>query len=189
MLKIRQDLELLIPLNKRIFLFFNQHRFSLLDKLFRYFIYLGKGQTTFLYLPILLWGNSLTESSNPFFVFIHTAISLAFLSLICNILKSTFRQHRPSGIIPETIVVEGVYHKSFPSSDTAFIISITTIAALHLSWAFFISFILVSLIVAYGRMYLGSHFPFDIIVGGMIGWASTYYTLPYIELVIRTFSI
>lgn len=174
---MRQDLELLIPYNKEVFLFFNQKRFALLDLLYKVFIYLGKGQTTLLYAPVLLYSASSEAAFPETIIAMHLVVSLSLVALICNILKSLFKQHRPSNILSETIVIEGVYHRSFPSSDTAFIVCITTLFWLHAHILFFPLFLLFTLIVSYGRMYLGSHFPFDILVGGVIGWLCTQYSL------------
>jgi undecaprenyl-diphosphatase len=174
---MRQDLELLIPYNKEVFLFFNLKRFALFDKLYKLLIYLGKGQTTLLYGPLLIYSSSKEGILPETLVGVHLFVSLSLIALICNILKSVFRQHRPSSILKETIVIEGVYHRSFPSSDTAFIISITTLFWLHAHTLFFPLFLFFSVIVAYGRMYLGSHFPFDIIIGAIIGWLCTEYSI------------
>ena len=174
---MRQDLELLIPYNKEIFLFFNQKRFALFDRLYKVLIYLGKGQTTFLYAPLLLYSASSEASLPETVIAVHLLVTLTLVALICNILKSLFRQHRPSNILKETVVIEGVYHRSFPSSDTAFIVCVTTLFWLHAHILFIPLFLLFTLIVSYGRMYLGSHFPFDILVGGVIGWLCAQYSL------------
>lgn len=174
---MRQDLELLIPYNKEIFLFFNQKRFALFDRLYKVLIYLGKGQTTILYAPLLLYSASSEASLPETVIAVHLLVTLTLVALICNILKSLFRQHRPSTLLKECVVIEGVYHRSFPSSDTAFIVCVTTLFWLHAHILFIPLFLLFTLIVSYGRMYLGSHFPFDILVGGVIGWLSAQYSL------------
>lgn len=85
------------------------------------------------------------------------------------VLKYLFARSRPTEAIGAIIVGNGASWFSFPSSHAT------------IAWAFYVLlsrqepawkpylFVLASL-VSLSRIYLGVHYPFDILCGGLIGW-------------------
>ncbi len=95
----------------------------------------------------------------------HAAMALIVTSLLVVVVKRTVRRARPAG---EVSVVAPPDRFSFPSGHTA--------AAFALALAMFGAvpmlvplFFVAAVIVAYARMYLGVHYPVDVVAGAAIG--------------------
>ena len=97
--------------------------------------------------------------------------SLAVSGIISRILKEVFARPRPLAILT-TVHTFGYSFKScsFPSGHATTIFAAATI--LSFSYKRFAPlFYLFAFAVAYSRIYLGLHWPSDLIVGGAIGYS------------------
>ena len=106
--------------------------------------------------------------------FLSTIFSLIIAGIIVQSLKHIFQLERPGYQFGnENIVVVGRFLQSytFPSghSATAFITNLYfSMVVKNLYWKYF--FIILAIIEALSRVYLGVHFPFDIVIGSIIGF-------------------
>lgn len=83
----------------------------MLDEFFRYFYVLGKG---YILIPIVIYLAFLKrEKLKPFI------LALVLESALVHILKFAFKAPRPASMLKDVYLLEPLYHKSFPSGDTA----------------------------------------------------------------------
>jgi len=103
-------------------------------------------------------------------------ISIGIGQLVSEALKITINRERPADKYPYEIFVSSVTHGgSFPSGHTALAFSTaTTLALEYKKWYIVVPAYLWAGTVAYSRMYLGKHYPSDVLGGIIIGIGSSY---------------
>ena len=153
-----------LPGNVELFYLINGSRHPLLDLFFSFFYLLGKG---YVLVPVAILGLFLDRRRLKVLllaVVLETAVVLS--------LKLTFNEPRPASILENVYLIERVYHYSFPSGDTAlafviacFLSSVLPRYLRPLPWIY-------ALLIAYGRVYVGAHFPLDVLVGAVLGLVS-----------------
>ncbi len=96
------------------------------------------------------------------------------------LIKFLVARPRPPVALPETKVFGPVLSmNSFPSGHTvmAFIVfALLFRLDRRVAWGW----LPIALLIAFSRMYLGVHFPSDVLVGGLIGFFPTYYLSRYL---------
>lgn len=150
-----------LPLNRWAFYLINHRRHIILDIFYKHFYLLGKGwfgvSIAFL---LYLSGDERLDKY---------LLALFFQGITVSLLKWTFRAKRPVVVLGNVFLMERLRLKSFPSGDTA----MASVIALSLSegappWLKFVLF-LYSFLIGYGRIYMGAHFPTDVLTGWLIG--------------------
>jgi membrane-associated phospholipid phosphatase len=103
-------------------------------------------------------------------------ISIGISQLISELLKLTVNRERPADRYPYEIFVSSATHgSSFPSGHTAAAFATaTTLALEYRKWYIVVPAYLWAGSVAYSRMYLGKHYPTDVLAGIVIGVGSSY---------------
>lgn len=98
-------------------------------------------------------------------------LSLAANFLACNvILKPLVDRTRPYYVLEYTPLIPPVGDPSFPSGHTAAsFAAATAIYAINKKWG--IAAYLFAAIMGFSRLYLGVHFPTDVLFGAMVGMA------------------
>lgn len=148
----------------------NQYHSPELDALFTFITFLGDGLFTVIIFFALIIFTRYRK--------IAIQILLAFLlsGLLTHLFKNTFLLPRPFELLKNTsyqFFIEGVTNKgwkSFPSGHTTSIFSLTTIIAFNVRSRIVQLFLtVIAAITAYSRIYLGCHFPEDILAGASIG--------------------
>ncbi|WP_078430073.1 phosphatase PAP2 family protein [Alkalihalobacterium alkalinitrilicum] len=100
------------------------------------------------------------------------ALALTFSHILVVIFKKGYRRKRPYLVLPNTYVVDNRFKDhSFPSGHTTAIFSVATPFILFNPW---LSFLLlpIALLVGVSRIFLGLHYPSDVIVGAILGFSS-----------------
>ena len=92
---------------------------------------------------------------------------LTFTYNICHIMKNIVERPRPFLVLPDVSTIITSSGFSFPSTHSAMVF----LAAVIFSRCFGKAgvFYFIAIIVALSRIYLGLHYPSDVLVGGVIG--------------------
>lgn len=151
-----------VPFNHRLFYLINHSRHPLLDVFYRYFYLFGKGWFG-AFVGILLF--ALGDSR-----FLKYLLAMLSQALIVKVLKYTVRAKRPVAVLEDVYLLEKLRLKSFPSGDSA--MSMTIALCMLKGSPLFLKPLIIAypLLIGYGRVYVGAHFPFDVLVGWLIGF-------------------
>lgn len=144
-----------------------------LDFLFKYVTKLGEGFPVYLGLVVLIWSRR-----NGLFILLSQGLTFIFTQ----ILKYLFSHPRPATYfeqigreLPQTVEGVGLRRamNSFPSGHTsaAFALFTCLILITPKSWRWL--WLILAWLAAYSRIYLSQHFLEDILLGSVIGVAST----------------
>lgn len=87
------------------------------------------------------------------------------------ILKEIFSQPRPVSVVGDIYLLEVIRWGSFPSGDVAMAFVLAWVGMRPERWWWKVSLILYAVAVSYQRMYVGAHFPLDVITGAALGIA------------------
>lgn len=105
-------------------------------------------------------------------VLIVTAASVAIADLVATILKSAIDVERPSSryALPKTLV-HAPHDHSFPSGHASTSFAGATILAAYAPrlWP---AWLLLAVAIAFSRVYVGVHYPLDVVAGAAIGVAT-----------------
>jgi undecaprenyl-diphosphatase len=91
-------------------------------------------------------------------------------------MKSGFKRQRPAETYPGIIIpYKIVYGRSFPSGHTSLVFaSAASLSIQFKKWYVTVPAYLWAASVGYSRMYLGVHYPSDVITGAAVGIGSAY---------------
>ncbi len=149
---MRYELWLLYFLNRRI-------RNGAFDRWMNKITHFGGARFT-IALSLILWFSQIGSQA---------VAALAGSHVLVHILKKSFGRQRPYLACDNLFVVEDpLIDNSFPSGHSTAIFSVATVIALTFPWLAIIAFPL-ALTVGLSRIYLGLHYPSDVIVGAGIG--------------------
>ncbi len=123
---------------------------------------------------LLLFG---IRYKNLLYAGIRLFLCLGTTALVCNvILKPYVARLRPYDVLGFPIVVPPLADYSFPSGHTsAAFAAATAIYAYHKKWGI-VAYIF-AVCMGISRLYLGVHFPSDVLMGGILGFVMAKITL------------
>ena len=168
--------------DKLIELINNRIKNDFLDKLMPRFTNLGGVLfTTSLILLLILFGNEQIR-----FIGIQGATALAISQSITYGLKTLLSRERPYNIL-ESLHTFGIILKdySFPSGHTSASFSIATTISLTMPRLSIIALV-IALGIGISRIYLGVHYPTDVVAGIIIGMTSAWVINTYLIIHIKT---
>ncbi|WP_209123944.1 phosphatase PAP2 family protein [Alkalihalobacillus sp. BA299] len=102
------------------------------------------------------------------------ALALTLSHLVVVIVKKGYRRKRPYLVLPNTFVVKNPFKDhSFPSGHTTAIFSVITPFIIFNPW---LSILLlpIAILVGLSRIFLGLHYPSDVVFGALLGFSSAY---------------
>ena len=106
---------------------------------------------------------------------LYLAESLAASSLITAGLKYTFKRHRPFADHPFIVPASDGGSPSFPSGHTSEAFSTaTSLTMAYPKWYIAVPAYAWAASVGYSRMYLGVHYPSDVLAGAIVGAGSAW---------------
>ncbi|GAB6066367.1 lipid A 1-phosphatase LpxE [Aquifex pyrophilus] len=148
-------------LNIHLFRLINEINNPFLNKFFYYFSYLGSG---YVLIPLLIATYILRrEKIKPFIL----AIILETVTVVS--LKEFLNQPRPASLLDDVKLLIPLYWRSFPSGDTAMAFTIATVLSKGEKAYVKIPLFLYAFLIGFERIYVGVHFPLDVISGAFIG--------------------
>lgn len=147
--------------NRELFYLINHNRHPLLDAFFSKFYLLGKG---WVLIPIFMDLFIFQKASLKVFLYTMMGISI----ILVEVLKRLTKQPRPATLLEDVYLLEPLHLNSFPSGDTATAFALASFF-LWLNPKVGFVFLVYALLIAYGRVYLGAHFPLDVFAGALIG--------------------
>ncbi len=162
---MRKDWQTSIKWNVKLFYLINSKRSKFLDRFYRVYFRMGKSYSLPVYLPFFLYYGGKKG-------IVHLIISVLITGIVMPAIKYTFRHKRPSVLLEKVYILEPVKLKSFPSADAAYVFTLLGVIIFYAPFYIDLLFVLNALIIAYGRIYMGAHFPFDVLVGSTIGFLS-----------------
>ena len=108
----------------------------------------------------------------------NTAVSILFANALTTTLKFSVNRTRPFTAYPDLIYKKGTGGPlSFPSGHTTNAFATATSLSLAFPrWYVIVPAYTYAIAIGYSRMYLGMHYPSDVIVGALIGIGASFLT-------------
>ncbi len=111
-------------------------------------------------------------------------VSYILSGLIVQFVKNTWHTPRPPAIFENVhIVGEPLYYGSFPSGHTATAMALFYVLSYKEHFFIKLLLFLVAFLVGYSRIYIGVHFPLDVLAGATIGIVCGYVAIKYREFI------
>jgi len=159
------DWEMKMKWNVKLFRKINNIDIEKINTFYKYFFRLGKTYSLPLFYPIFY----ITGGKKAV---IHLTLSMIITGILMPLIKYTFKHYRPSKLMENVKLLEQVTLKSFPSADSAFAFTLLGSIIFYGNPLLILIFTIYAVAIGIGRVYMGAHFPFDVLVGGLIGFLS-----------------
>ena len=143
------------------------HRLGVLNPLMRMFSVVGRGGTVWLVTGVVL---TIARRMRPVQL-LQLALSILLASTLANqVLKPLVKRQRPYVSTPEIQVIDELPNdSSFPSGHASnsfaglYVLTRAVPAGRLVWWT-------MALAIVYSRVYVGVHYPLDVIAGAILGW-------------------
>lgn len=161
------------------YLIFNlSHQYPILDSLMifitNYFVYL-----TFLFMIFLNFKGEIVKNRKAFIL---TVLAIPISILLIKVIHLIYAEQRPFVTFNFIPLTDNTPDLSFPSRHA------TIMAAISFAYFYFKSkwtnlFLFLMLIVGLSRVYVGVHYPIDVLSGFIVGGISTIISIKLIKLI------
>lgn len=132
-----------------------------LDVFYQIFYHFGKGYSFPLFF-LLFW-----QAGVALWPFL---LAMSLVSLVLPTIKYSLKHYRPGKLLDNVHSFEGLISRSFPSADAAYAAALAAVSFFAaLPWWFSLLFTIYALLINHSRIYLGAHFPLDVLVGSSLG--------------------
>lgn len=151
-------------LNRQIFLFVNGIKIPPLDWLMLSLTHLGNGMVAAMLVLLLApFRKDLT---------IRTAIAMVAAGILITLIKESVPLPRPPAALGDVVQVLGPVLKgnSFPSGHTATVFALACSLKGFTDVRIYRGALVLAVLVGVSRVYIGAHFPLDVILGAFLGW-------------------
>jgi undecaprenyl-diphosphatase len=166
-------LEALLEVDTQLFYFFNS---TIANDLFDIIMPIITDKHNWI-IPIMVITCCLVsfEGKKAWIVLLLLVLAVGSTDLFCfRVLKPLVRRPRPSHVLEDARVLGGKRgRKGFPSNHAANITAAMTILA-YFYRRFLYGAIFIAVIVSFSRIYVGVHYPLDVIAGAAIGALISY---------------
>jgi undecaprenyl-diphosphatase len=158
----------LTALDHRLFWLVNSHHSGFFDAFFSVVTWLGTGWAVAPVLLAVIFTR--TPSKNRVSLIVFFTLALTASGVVNSQVKHVFHTPRPPAVFGQAVHVVGekLTQNSFPSGHTNTAFAAATLLVLCFGRKLRPAF-LVACLVGYSRMYLGVHFPSDVVGGGILG--------------------
>lgn len=142
-------------------------RSEFLDKFFVRYTHLGDGGLLWIVLSLIMLCFKNTRYTSILMMF-----ALFFTWLVNTVILKHFLQRiRPYEALDDVrLLIKMQRDTSFPSGHAASSIACATVIMLAYGGALGIVALILALLMAFSRIYVGVHYPLDVIVGSMVGF-------------------
>ncbi|MCL4339344.1 phosphatase PAP2 family protein [Patescibacteria group bacterium] len=170
----------LLLLDRDFFILINHLPHNLfLDYFFAFFSGLGTwGLVWVLILSVLVVWEEIEDKKGLWALIFSIVFILIFVE---SGIKNIVRRLRPEMTIPSTIVVFDLEHSySFPSVHSTIAFAAAYIMAKeHKRWAAY--YYILAILIAFSRIYLGKHYPSDVLAGAVLGSLIGFFFLNFVK--------
>ena len=176
--------------NHKLFVLINHASNSAFDVLMPVFTYPGDSWRVYPYLALLVAVFLVKREYMPFRYIVVYCIAAFSCILLLEWLKDWLHVPRPAsaiGVDYVRVLGELKLKNSLPSGHTTFSFMTAYVLSYKRSRAWMMALFIFAFLVAYSRMYVGAHYPIDIVVSSILGTAIGFLAWSgYEKLTIRT---
>ncbi len=148
-------------INTALFRFINGNHTQFFDNFFLLARFLGRAEVVVIILIFLFIRKRKTE-------FIYLLLSSVITALFVISLKVLIAAPRPASFLDDVHLLLPYYKMSFPSGDSAVASLILVFFFRKVNIVFKALLLVYWFVISYGRIYMGVHFPLDVIAGFLI---------------------
>jgi undecaprenyl-diphosphatase len=161
-------MEALLALDQTIFLLFNHLPHTvLLDEIARFFSGIGTWGAVWIGIVFIFFLREEKKDHTFFLPALFVSAGAIFSEFVLKVLVARPRPTVEMG----ALIIESADNFSFPSSHAFFAFAFAYLLS-HMERRCTVWFYLLAICIALSRIYLGVHYPLDIIVGALLGWAT-----------------
>lgn len=168
-------LDAILQWDQRLFLAINSWSGSWFDYVFGWTTFLGENAVCLILIGAFLW---IWDRENFRERFLNLAIWVLILGILVHFIKEGIDRPRPynffnhdfqSGLVRVNYLYQMILAKSFPSGHAGLLFMTAAILIHHYGPRVGFLFYSLAFLISFTRVYVGAHFPLDVIGGALLG--------------------